>query len=46
MCGIAGIIPFEGTINDSLIEEMINEISHRGPDQKKFLNLKIQFLVL
>lgn len=35
MCGIAGIIPFEGTINDSLIEEMINEISHRGPDQKK-----------
>ena len=40
MCGIAGIIPFQGTINQSIMNRMIDSISHRGPDQKKIFKSK------
>ena len=34
MCGISGIMPFEGPKDSIKIEEMLQSISHRGPDQK------------
>jgi len=34
MCGISGILPFEGSKESKKIEEMVGSISHRGPDQK------------
>ena len=34
MCGISGILPFEGPKDSIKIEEMVQSISHRGPDQK------------
>ena len=34
MCGISGILPFEGPKDTIKIEEMVQSISHRGPDQK------------
>ena len=35
MCGIAGIIPFKNTVNLTKINDMIEAIAHRGPDQKE-----------
>ncbi len=32
MCGIAGIINFNGQVDEVLIGSMINKMSHRGPD--------------
>ncbi len=34
MCGIAGIVPFNKNIDEISIKKMVNEILHRGPDQK------------
>lgn len=34
MCGISGILPFEGPKDSIKIEEMVESISYRGPDQK------------
>ena len=34
MCGISGIMPFEGPKDSIKMEEMLQSISHRGPDQK------------
>ena len=34
MCGISGIMPFEGPKDTIKMEEMVQSISHRGPDQK------------
>ena len=35
MCGIAGIIPFKSTVNLTRINDMIEAIAHRGPDQEE-----------
>ena len=32
MCGISGIINFDGNINKKIVEKINNEILHRGPD--------------
>jgi len=32
MCGIAGYVDFEGKTNPSVIDKMLGEIIHRGPD--------------
>lgn len=32
MCGISGIINFNGNINKKIVEKINNEILHRGPD--------------
>lgn len=34
MCGIAGIVNFKKQPQNSEVSKMINQISHRGPDQK------------
>lgn len=34
MCGISGIMPFEGPKDSIKMEEILQSISHRGPDQK------------
>ena len=51
MCGIAGILPFDGPFDKKKLHEMVGSIAHRGPDQKNifqnslgvfgFLRLKI-----
>ena len=51
MCGIAGILPFDGFFDKKKLHEMVSSIAHRGPDQKNifqnslgvfgFLRLKI-----
>ena len=33
MCGISGIINFNGKINTEIVKNINNEIFHRGPDQ-------------
>ena len=35
MCGIAGIVPFNRNLDQISIEKMVDEIIHRGPDQRK-----------
>ena len=34
MCGIAGILPFDGLFDKKKLNEMVSSIAHRGPDQK------------
>ena len=34
MCGIAGIVPFNQDNDKKDIENMVDEIIHRGPDQR------------
>ena len=34
MCGIAGIVPFNQSNDKKDIENMVDEIIHRGPDQR------------
>ena len=34
MCGIAGIVPFNQGKDKKDIENMVDEIIHRGPDQR------------
>ena len=51
MCGIAGILPFDGPSDTEKLHAMVSSIEHRGPDQKNifqnslgifgFLRLKI-----
>ena len=51
MCGIAGILPFDGPSDKKKLHVMVSSIAHRGPDQKNifqnslgifgFLRLKI-----
>lgn len=41
MCGIAGFInKNKKSINIQLINNMLNSISHRGPDHTKIINSK------
>jgi len=35
MCGIAGIVPFNKNQDKLSIESMVDQILHRGPDQRK-----------
>ena len=39
MCGIAAIISFEdkSLLNQHTLENMANEINHRGPDDEGFI---------
>lgn len=32
MCGIAGLVSFQGSVERSLVKKMTNTIAHRGPD--------------
>lgn len=38
MCGIAGIVSFEGKVDNGLVEKMGDALAHRGPDGKWFWN--------
>ena len=41
MCGIAGILPFDGFFDKKKLHEMVSSIAHRGPDQKNIFKNKL-----
>ncbi len=44
MCGIAGLISFEGDIEPKYIESMNKILRHRGPDDEGFLGFDTKSL--
>jgi asparagine synthase (glutamine-hydrolysing) len=37
MCGIFGVVDYTGTINDSIVRQCTDSMSHRGPDDSGYM---------
>ena len=46
MCGIAGILPFDGPSDTEKLHAMVSSIEHRGPDQKNIFRTAWEFFGL